>query len=540
MKESRLRVSSIAPKHGVLTLHGYGINVHVDRGHLSIEDGIATKRLQARLPRVGHGLKRLVVIGSDGMISLAALRWLADQDAAFVMLERDGSVLATTGPVRPSDAKLRRAQALAHSSGAALRITRELISQKLAGQERVARHKLLDSATADAIAQFSKEVPTADSITAIRLIESQAARVYWSAWSTLPVNFPKNDLRRVPDHWRIFGTRVSPLAGSPRLAVNPPNAMLNYLYAVLESESRLAAAALGLDPGLGVLHVDTPARDSLACDLMEAVRPQVDAFLLDWITRETLKREWFLEQRDGNCRLMAQLAIKLSETAPTWGKAVAPIAEWVSETLWSRDRKPTWAASLPTRLTQRRKREAKGGSPLPSPIPTPRRENICRGCGKTIEIRGTNCAECALGVATERLNSAANLGRIAACSPEARAKHGVTRRRHAQACSEWDASKQPAWLTSKLFSQQIQPLLANISTAAIRSRIDVSRWYAGKIRQGYRPHPRHWQSLAELAGVSADYVKRPNHVPETQIAKTNAFGKARPRGPEITYVRQIP
>jgi len=40
----------------------------------------------------------LVVIGSDGMISLAALRWLADQNAAFVMLERDGRVLANTGP----------------------------------------------------------------------------------------------------------------------------------------------------------------------------------------------------------------------------------------------------------------------------------------------------------------------------------------------------------------------------------------------------------------------------------------------------------
>jgi hypothetical protein len=101
--------------------------------------------------------------------------------------------------------------------------------------------------------------------------------------------------------------------------------MLNYLYAVLESESRLAAAALGLDPGNGVLHVDTPARDSLACDLTEVVRPQVDAFLIDWITRETLKREWFLEQGDGNCRLMAQLAIKLSETAPIWGRAIAPV-----------------------------------------------------------------------------------------------------------------------------------------------------------------------------------------------------------------------
>ena len=46
------------------------------------------------------------MIGSDGPITLAALRWLADQDASFVMLDPDGSVLATTGPVRPSDAKL--------------------------------------------------------------------------------------------------------------------------------------------------------------------------------------------------------------------------------------------------------------------------------------------------------------------------------------------------------------------------------------------------------------------------------------------------
>jgi len=99
-----------------------------------------------------------------------------------------------------------------------------------------------------------------------------------------------------------IGTRRSPLSGSPRLAVNPPNAILNYLYAVLESEARLAAAALGLDPGLGVLHKDTPNRDSLACDLMEPVRPQVDAFLLDWISRGPLRREWFFEQRDGNCR----------------------------------------------------------------------------------------------------------------------------------------------------------------------------------------------------------------------------------------------
>ena len=268
--------TAIQPRQGVVTLFGYGTSVRVDRGHLILEDGIGTDRRQARFPRVGHGLRRLVVIGSDGMVSLAALRWLADQDASFVMLERDGSVLATTGPVRPSDAKLRRAQALAHSSGAALRITRELISQKLAGQEQVARHKLLDDATANKIAQFRTEVPAADSIANVRLIEAQAALAYWSAWRTLPIYFPRNDFKRVPDHWRSFGARISPLTGSPRLAANPPNAILNYLYAVLESESRMAATTLGLDPGLGVLHVDASNRDSLALDLLEPVRPQVD------------------------------------------------------------------------------------------------------------------------------------------------------------------------------------------------------------------------------------------------------------------------
>src|SRR5437879_11479407 len=155
--------NSSAPRHGVITLYGHGIQVRVSRGHLIIEDGIGAERRHFRLPRVGHGLKRLVIIGSDGMISLAALRWLSDQDASFVLLERNGKVLATTGPVRPSDAKLRRAQALAHSSGAALLIVRELIRRKIAGQEQVARHKLLDMRTADAIAQLGAEVPSADS-----------------------------------------------------------------------------------------------------------------------------------------------------------------------------------------------------------------------------------------------------------------------------------------------------------------------------------------------------------------------------------------
>jgi len=47
-------------------------------------------------------------------------------------------------------------------------------------------------------------------------------------------------------------------------------------------------------------------------------------------------------------------------------------------------------------------------------------------------------------------------------------------------------------------------LLAGVSNSAIRARIGVSRWYAGRIRGGYRPHPRHWQALAELVEITSD------------------------------------
>jgi len=490
-------------RSGVLTLSGYGIKVRMQCGHLEIDDGIGPERRRIRLARVGHGLKRLVIIGSDGFISLAALQWLADQDASFVMLERDGKVLATTGPVRPSDAKLRRAQALAYSSGVALHISRELISKKLVAQEEVARDKLLDTLTADTIARFRADLPSADSISTIRLIESQAARAYWSSWSTLPINFPKNQLPRVPAHWLSFGARVSPLTGSPRLACNPPNAILNFLYSLLEAEARLSAASLGLDPGLGVFHVDTANRDSLACDLMEPCRAAVDAYLIEWITKQLLNREWFSEQRDGNCRLLADLAACLSETAHIWRRHVAPVAEWVARALWSTIRRPDIAFA--TRLTQNNKRAAKG-SPAQLPFKRlPTQQNMCLVCVKPIDRSHRWCAECAQKNSTAALIDGARLGREIARGPQAQARRMETKRRHDQARSQWTTNSRPGCLTEEIYQKQIRPQLRTASLSQIAAAIGVSIPYASDIRRGRRrPHPRHWQALAELVEVMGE------------------------------------
>ncbi|HZQ17466.1 MAG TPA: CRISPR-associated endonuclease Cas1 [Terriglobales bacterium] len=497
--------NSVAPRHGVITLFGYGIQVRVERGHLVLEDGIGPERIRYRLAKVGHELRRLIIIGSDGNVSLAALRWLSDQDVALSMLERDGKVLAVTGPVRSSDAKLRRAQALALNSEIGLTIARELIFRKIAGQENVAREVLRNSTVADEIARVAS-LAESQGLDSVRLIESQAAAVYWAAWRDVPIIFPAKELCSVPNHWLTFGTRKSLLTGSPRLAVNPPNAMLNYLYALLESESRLAAAALGLDPGLGVLHMDTAARDSLACDLMEAIRPQVDRYVLTWLLSRPLRRDWFFEQRNGNCRLMSSLATQLAETSPAWARAVAPVAEWVARELWSTTRKRVNTELPPTRLTQNRKRQAKGRPSETGMVSAPLREKLCHNCGKRLSKGGERlCIKCAQPGLVDRMRAVAAKGRLTAQSPTAQVLRSATQKRNWSKIREWKQSGSSVSVNEQTYTQEILPRLANCKSSEIARTLGVSLQYAVWIRRGLRqPHPRHWQPLARLAGLFVD------------------------------------
>jgi CRISPR-associated endonuclease Cas1 len=475
----------LVPRHGVVTLFGYGICVCVDCGHLVLTGGIGGDRYEARFARVGHRLRRLVVIGSDGMVSLSALRWLADQDAAFVMLDRVGRVLATTGPVRPSDARLRRAQSLAQKSGAGLKIAVELIRQKLIGQERLVRDQFQNGDSTETISDARQALTKTKSSEEIRRYEAHAALAYWKAWHELPIAFSQADSRRIPEHWHTFGSRLSPLTKSPRLAVNPANAMLNYLYAILESEARLAIAELGLDPGLGVLHADTRTRDSLACDLMEPIRPQVDAYLLDLLRRAPLQRKWFFEERDGNCRLTGECCAKLAETSKIWRQALGPLAEWIAHTLWSTTSRPSRDKAPATRLTQSRKREAKGIPTSTAVVSVANR--VTARSGYVPPVHRENPLEAPRPVP------------LNARDPIAQARRADTQRRQAAALKAWKPEDKPGWLDEQFYHEQIKPRLQTTSAPKILAALSVSEAYALRIRAGRCvPHPRHWLALSRL------------------------------------------
>ena len=484
--------------NGVLTIHGFGVRVRMQSGHLEIKDGVGMERRSIRLARVGHRLRRLVCISEDGFVTLSALKWLSGVGSSLVMLDRTGKVVFVTGPTAPSDSRLRLSQSLALGNGTALAISKELISAKLGGQETLARDKLKNSATADAIAGFRVRLDTADNLDSVRTLEAHAAVAYWNAWRDVPVLWPKSDLRKVPDHWRAFGTRASPLTGGPRLAVNPPNAILNYCFALVESESLLALNALGLDPGIGFLHLPRANRDSLAFDIMEPVRPEVERWLYQWLSTEPLRRADFFETATGNCRLMSHLCARLSETAPTWGKLIAPWAEYVARTLWASASQSKSARHIPTRLTQQSRREARGRPPLP-PVGAPRIEHVCSDCGVTIPTDRQRCLKCSKQVTGVNFRA----GRNIAQHPEHLAKRAATMRRHKQAIQNWKPSDLPAWLTRDVYLRQIQPALANVAKSQIRYALGVSEPYSSDIQVGRRiPHPRHWEALAGLVGIS--------------------------------------
>jgi hypothetical protein len=230
------------------------------------------------------------------------------------------------------------------------------------------------------------------------------------------------------------------------------------------------------------------------------VRPEIERWLYDWVTTEPLRRADFHEDGTGNCRLMSGFTSQLSETALTWGKLVAPWAEFVAQTLSSTIRgKPVVA----TRLTQRNKREVQN-----SVVPTaahPRPEHRCEDCGTKIPRDKKICGKCWQKQTIQEFAR----GRKLAQRAESIAKRADTMLQHRKRIRNWKPSEVPVWLTREVYLERVLPALANVPKKHIRTALAVSEPYASYIRAGMRiPHIRHWQALAELAGLGGEPVTR--------------------------------
>jgi len=451
---------------------------------------------------VNRDLKRVVVIGSSGFTSFDAIRWVSDIGATLIFLDRRGKLLFASTPAAPSDVRLRRAQCLALGNSTALKISRELVSQKLDGQAAIVRDMLDNSVAAEAMLRLKAGLAETNDIDAVRLVEAKIAKLYWHQWANLPIRWVRKDEARVPAHWKRFTSRISPITHSPRLATDAVNACMNVIHGLCEAQCRIALIGAGLDPEVGLMHCDAPGRSSLANDVQEVLRPSVDSFVLHWIQTEPFRKADFWEDKNGNCRVGLALAKKLCETADTWRRFAAPVAEWVAQAIWNSSRNSAKGEQvLPTRLTQRRKSEGRGNTfPMRTNI-FPRQMKICAVCG--VEgVRGRYCGACAAEAARRTMADIASLSHMKPKSKKEKARLSRELSNHAVANTWWDPSSLPSWLTEECYVQRIQPLLKGKKVREIAEAIQVSNLYAGFIRSGRRrPHPRHWEKLAALIGM---------------------------------------
>lgn len=199
----------------------------------------------------------VVLVDNAGVTySHAALAALVDSDAAVVICGRNHLPAGILLPLADHSQVVWRIQdQVAVPKPLRKRLWRQLVRAKIRAQ---ARNLPTASPARRRLATLFREVRSGDPENA----EAQAARAYWPVWAGDP------SFRRDPD--------------GPS-----PNDLLNYGYAVLRAALARALVAAGLLPALGLQHANRSNAFCLADDLIEPLRPLVDARVAQLVTAGT-------------------------------------------------------------------------------------------------------------------------------------------------------------------------------------------------------------------------------------------------------------
>ena len=251
---------------------------------------------------------------------------------------------------------------------------------------------------------------------------------------------------------------------------------------------------------MGIVHNDTKGRQSLALDLIEPVRSQVDAFVLDLLERRTFRKVEFTETADGQCRLKAPLTHELAETMPRWSQALAPIAESVAHTL-GQAMAGKYVPVTPLTASKHRKAQAvvkarKSATASAASSTTARQRASwrpaapwsCPDCGGQVtNHRHVRCDDC---IAADPLQTAELRGRRGAA---------IAARKRAQ--RQWEEAHSGAAPDPDAFAREILPGLANMKLADIMAAAKISKAFASQVRSGqFVPHASTWPALKALVG----------------------------------------
>jgi CRISPR-associated protein Cas1 len=230
---------------------------------------LRVERPGGALQRVPLGMLGMVVVHGAPAVTCDVWRALAERfiPAVLVPLRTQGTAWLGAGLSTAIQVRCRQHE-VARDPAATLAVARQWLRLKLAMQRQllaVLPPPLNASPTGEIRAALESGLAAlveVEPVAALMGVEGAAAAA-WYGWLAA----------HLPAPWTFTGRNRRP----PR---DPVNALLSLGYTLLGAEMLSAVQEAGLDPALGFLHGIVPGRESLVLDLIEPLRPGVDALVL--------------------------------------------------------------------------------------------------------------------------------------------------------------------------------------------------------------------------------------------------------------------
>lgn len=245
-----------------------------------------------------HSIENIVCFGFKALTP-QLMAFCAENNVGISYLSENGKFLARVYGAQQGNVLLRKAQYdLADNELHSLSIARPIIAAKVTNY----RHLLLrhqrnhpDNCSesvffaAETMGKRLTNIHAAESLDELRGYEGECATLYFGVLTNL-ITAQQEDF--------IFTQR------SKRPPLDPANALLSFLYAIIANDVRSAVETTGLDPQVGFLHQIRSGRPSLALDIMEEFRAYLgDRIMLNLINLKQVTKKDFDIRESGEVRM---------------------------------------------------------------------------------------------------------------------------------------------------------------------------------------------------------------------------------------------
>ena len=233
-----------------------------------------------------------VIIGRNANVTTQTIFELMNQRVPIFYIDSYGKIIGQFVYERQSATRLLRQLEIFSDADKQLELSREIISEKIFNQRDLLKRygKTVEAGKLERAIKRLKQ--TADNLSALKSLdelrgaEGMASKIYFATFAEL-----------------LDQTRWKWKERTQHPAKDPVNSLLNYGYAFLEREVRIAAALAGFDARIGFFHSNDGRKDSLIFDLMEFFRqPVIDRFILSMFNKRMIQPEHFFKT-EAECRL---------------------------------------------------------------------------------------------------------------------------------------------------------------------------------------------------------------------------------------------